>query len=135
NLRVRCVLFLRCYENFYPAEYLADGGDPAWLAQTQRGGAFINDLIRDASYTKLREVSVSYALPESLFARVGASRASLTLSGRNLYTWSNYTKGRNRGIEPEASFLGGSRGGSSATWEQNTTPQLTQFVASLNFSF
>lgn len=135
NLRVRCVLFLRCYENFYPAEYLAEGGDPAWLAQTQRGGAFVNDLIRDASFTKLREVSLSYSLPESLFARIGASRASLTLAGRNLYTWSSYTKGRNRGVEPEASFLGGSRGGSSATWEQNTTPQLTQFVASLNFSF
>jgi len=135
NLRVRCVLFLRCFENFYPAEYLAEGGDPAWLAQTQRGGAFVNDLIRDASFTKLREVSVSYSLPESLFARIGASRAAITLSGRNLYTWSSYTQGRNRGIEPEASFLGGSRGGSSATWEQNTTPQLTQFVASLNFSF
>src|SRR6185295_9590567 len=28
--RVRCVLFGRCRENFYPTEYL---NDPAWLAQ------------------------------------------------------------------------------------------------------
>ena len=43
NLRVRCVLFCRCRENWYPREYL---DDPAWLAQTQRGGAFVNGLIQ-----------------------------------------------------------------------------------------
>jgi TonB-dependent SusC/RagA subfamily outer membrane receptor len=135
NLRVRCVLFLRCYENFFPAEAIAQGADLGWMAQTQRGGAFVNGLIRDAGFTKLREVSASYSLPTSLARRFGASSAAITLAGRNLFTWSDYTKGLNRGIEPEASFLGGTRGGSSATWEQNTTPQLTQFVASMTVSF
>jgi TonB-linked SusC/RagA family outer membrane protein len=135
NLRVRCVLFLRCYENFFPAEALADGADPGWIAQTQRGGTFVNGLIRDAGFTKLREVSASYRLPQSLAGRIGAGSAAITLAGRNLFTWSDYTKGRNRGVEPEASFLGGTRGGSSSTWEQNTTPQLTQFIASLTVSF
>jgi hypothetical protein len=135
NLRVRCVLFLRCYENFFPAQALAEGEDPGWIAQTQRGGAFINDLVRDASFTKLREVSASYTLPQSLAARFGASAASITVAGRNLHTWSDYTKGRNRGVEPEGSFLSGTRGTGSATWEQNVTPQLTQFVASMRVSF
>jgi TonB-dependent SusC/RagA subfamily outer membrane receptor len=135
NLRVRCVLFFRCFENFYPAQALAEGADPGWIAQTQRGGAFVNDLIRDAGFTKLREVSASYTLPQSVSARIGASSAAITLAGRNLHTWSDYMKGRNRGVEPEASFLGGTRGGASATWEQNTTPQLTQFIASLSVNF
>lgn len=128
DMRVRCVLFGRCRENFYPAEFV---NDPAWLAQTQRGGAFVNGLIQDASFTKLRELSASYTLPASLAGRFGASRASVTVAGRNLYTWTKYP-----GLEPEASFLGGStRGSGSAQWEQNVTPQLQQFVTTVNVSF
>jgi TonB-dependent SusC/RagA subfamily outer membrane receptor len=127
NLRVRCILFLRCRENFYPAEYL---DDPAWLAQTQRGGTYVNSLIQDASFTRLRELSATYTLPGSWASRFGAGRASISVAGRNLYTWTDYT-----GMEPEASFLGGSRGGGSAQWEQNVTPQLAQFVTTINLSF
>jgi TonB-linked SusC/RagA family outer membrane protein len=127
NLRVRCVLFLRCRENWYPTEFL---DDPAWLAQTQRGGTYVNGLINDASFTRLRELSATYTLPGDWASRFGASRASISVAGRNLYTWTDYT-----GIEPEASFLGGSRGGGSAQWEQNVTPQLAQFVTTINLSF
>ena len=127
NLRVRCVLFFRCRENFYPLEYL---DDPAWLAQVQSGGAFVNGLINDASFTRLRELSATYSLSDGMARRFGASRASITIAGRNLYTWTDYT-----GIEPEASFLGGSRGGGSAQWEQNVTPQLQQFVTTINLTF
>jgi hypothetical protein len=127
NLRVRCILFGRCRENFYPQEFL---DDPAWLAQTQRGGAYVTNLIQDASFTRLRELSATLTLPDTWAARAGASRASISFAGRNLYTWTNYT-----GIEPEASFLGGSRGGGSAQWEQNVNPQLAQFVTTLNLSF
>ena len=127
NLRVRCVLFFRCRENFYPQEYL---DDPAWLAQTQRGGAYVNGLINDASFTRLRELSASVTIPTRFTERFGATSATLSVSGRNLYTWTDYT-----GLEPEASFVGGSRGGGSAQWEQNVVPQLQQFVASLSLSF
>ncbi|MBW3655110.1 MAG: SusC/RagA family TonB-linked outer membrane protein, partial [Gemmatimonadetes bacterium] len=127
NLRVRCILFRRCRENFYPQEYL---DDPAWLAQTQRGGAYVTNLIQDASFTRLRELSATYTLPDGVARRFGAARASVSLAGRNVYTWTNYG-----GLEPEASFLGGSRGGGSAQWEQNVTPQLQQFVTTINLSF
>jgi TonB-linked SusC/RagA family outer membrane protein len=127
NLRVRCILFGRCRENWYPQEFL---DDPAWLAQTQRGGTYVTDLIQDASFTRLRELSATFTLPDRWAARAGASRASISIAGRNLYTWTDYT-----GIEPEASFLGGSRGGQSAQWEQNVNPQLAQFVTTLNLSF
>ncbi|HEU4455413.1 MAG TPA: SusC/RagA family TonB-linked outer membrane protein [Longimicrobium sp.] len=127
DLRVRCVLFLRCRENFFPQEFV---DDPAWLAQTQRGGAFVNDLIRDASFTRFRELSATYSLPDAWARRFGSRGASVTVAGRNLYTWTDYT-----GMDPEASFLGGTRGGQSAAWEQNVTPQLQQFVATFNVNF
>jgi TonB-dependent SusC/RagA subfamily outer membrane receptor len=126
NLRVRCVLFRRCHENWYPQEYLHD---PAWLAQTQSSD-FVSGLIHDASFTRFRELSATYTAPSEWARRFGASRASLTLAGRNLWTWTRYP-----GLEPEASFLGGSRGGGSAQWEQNVNPQVQQFVTTLNLSF
>jgi TonB-linked SusC/RagA family outer membrane protein len=127
NLRVRCLLFGRCRENWYPQEFV---DDPAWLAQVQRGGTYVNGIINDASFTRLRELSLTYTVPNSWADRIGASRASISIAGRNLHTWTDYS-----GIEPEASFLGGSRGGGSAQWEQNVTPQLAQFVTTLNLSF
>jgi hypothetical protein len=127
DMRVRCLLFLRCRENFFPQEFV---DDPAWLAQTQRGGAFVTDLIRDASFTRFRELSATYTLPTGWAGRFGARAASVTLAGRNLYTWTDYT-----GMDPEAAFLGGTRGGQSAAWEQNVTPQLQQFVATFNVNF
>ncbi|MEW5929721.1 MAG: SusC/RagA family TonB-linked outer membrane protein [Gemmatimonadota bacterium] len=127
NLRVRCVLFLRCRENFYRQEFV---DDPAWLATTQRAGAFSDRLIKDGSFARFRELSATYTLPGSWTGRLGASRASVTVAGRNLWTWTDY-----EGLEPESSFLGGTRGTGSAQWEQNVTPQLQQFVTTLNFTF
>jgi hypothetical protein len=96
----------------------------------QRGTAFTYDLIRDASFARFRELSLTYTLPGSLARRARASAASITLAGRNLYTWTNYT-----GLEPEASFNGGDRGGSFGQWEQSVLPQTRSFVTTFNFSF
>ena len=83
-----------------------------------------------ADFLKLREVSVSYSMPPGWAARFGASRASVTVAGRNLHTWTNFM-----GLEPESTFNGGSRGGAFSLWEQNVLPQLAQFVATFNVSF
>ena len=86
-------------------------------------------VFNDASFAKLREVSVSYQLPDQMAARLGASRASISLAARNLHTWSKWT-----GMDPEALFLGNGFGQHSV-FEQDQLPQLAQFVASLNVSF
>jgi hypothetical protein len=42
----------------------------------------------DASFWKLREMSLRYQLPRSILDRAGVDRASVSLSGRNLfYIW------------------------------------------------
>ena len=125
NLRARCQIFETCLQNIYPDKY-----DPSLIAGMQspdvlNGGWVFND----ASFAKLREVSVSYQVPDQLAARFGASRASITLAGRNLHTWTKWT-----GLDPEALFLGDGFG-QHTVFEQDQLPQLAQFVATLNLSF
>ena len=55
----------------------------------------------NGSFTKLREVSVTYTVPQAVAARLGADRLSVTLAGRNLKTWTDYT-----GIDPEGFWAG-----------------------------
>ncbi|HEX3533161.1 MAG TPA: hypothetical protein VHT23_03005, partial [Gemmatimonadaceae bacterium] len=122
NRRVRCHLFIECRENYYPKEF-----SPAIVGAVS-SSSYVSDLINDASYTKLREISLSYNLPASFASRLGAARASVSIAGRNLHTWTNY-----KGLEPEASFQGGTRG--FGQWEQDVTPQLRSFVGTLRLNF
>jgi hypothetical protein len=59
--------------------------------------------IEDATYVKVREVSVGWQLPPSLLERIGGGidAGRLTLSGRNLLTFTDYT-----GLDPEVSNFG-----------------------------
>jgi TonB-linked SusC/RagA family outer membrane protein len=123
NQRVRCFFFGLCRENYVPQDY-----DPVLIAGYQDGYPAV--LIHNASFAKLREISATYTLPGSWLGVIGAHNASVTLSGRNLITWTSYP-----GLEPEATFNGGSRGGDYSLWEQDVTPQLAQFVATFRVSF
>jgi len=123
NQRVRCFFFDLCRENYVPQDY-----DPVQMAELQYG--LVDVLIHDASFAKLREISATYNFPAELAGQVGARTLSLTVAGRNLFTWTNYP-----GLEPEATFNGGSRGGSYSLWEQDVLPQLAQFIATLRVGF
>jgi TonB-linked SusC/RagA family outer membrane protein len=126
NDRVRCGAFALCRGLWYPDEQ----PDKALLAAQQAGTVYTFHLIRDASFARFRELSLTYSMPSGLASRVGATAASLTLAGRNLALWTNYT-----GLEPEASFNGGTRGGAYGQWEQNVLPQTRSLVATFNLSF
>ena len=125
NMRSRCAIFGRCRENFYPLEF-----DPKTIAGLRSNGALIDYYINNSAFTKLREVSVSYTLPaiNTRFARF--NRAVITLAGRNLATWTDYP-----GLEPEAFFLGGTRGGNFGQFEQTTNPQLSSWVLGVNLDW
>ena len=66
-------------------------------------GTFTKQYIEDASYVKLRELSLTWRVPGNLLSRApGRVRdASVSLSGRNLVTWTDYT-----GLDPEVSNFG-----------------------------
>lgn len=66
-------------------------------------GVFTKQYIEDASYVKLRELSLTWRVPGNVLGRVPGrlSDASISLSGRNLLTWTDYT-----GLDPEVSNFG-----------------------------
>ena len=64
-----------------------------------------SQFIEDASYIKLREISLSYNLRPEWVSPLGFSAAEITLAGRNLKTWTDYT-----GIDPENNLWGNSSG-------------------------
>lgn len=59
--------------------------------------------VEDASFAKLRELTLSYEVPSRMVSRFGRGVRSmqLSLSGRNLATFTNYT-----GLDPEVSNFG-----------------------------
>ena len=61
--------------------------------------------IYDASWVRLREVSVSYTLPQNIVSKVGMSNASIAVSARNLWLSTDYP-----GIDPETNLTGASNG-------------------------
>lgn len=59
--------------------------------------------VEDASFMKLRELTLSFELPPTMVSRFGRGvrSAELSFSGRNLLTFTNYT-----GMDPEVSNFG-----------------------------
>jgi hypothetical protein len=67
-----------------------------------RGNAFVNYrlndfILQDASYLKLRNVEVSYNLPQRWLQPLHVSSVRVFLSGQNLYTWTKF----NMYLDPE----------------------------------
>jgi TonB-dependent starch-binding outer membrane protein SusC len=92
-------------------EYLYDAGQnsidfvgPGQARQDSINAGFTSAYVQDGSYLKLREVTLSYNLPES-FTRglFGSSvrQARISVSGRNLLRFTGY-----RGLDPEVSNFG-----------------------------
>jgi TonB-linked SusC/RagA family outer membrane protein len=66
----------------------------------------------DASFTRLREVSLSYTMGQPwVKRRLGVSSIDLRVAGRNLKTWTNYT-----GYDPEVHLGGAAVGNRGIDW-------------------
>lgn len=68
-------------------------------------GGVSEDYIFDSSWVRLREASLSYALPSGLLDTSFLTSGSITLSGRNLFLITDYP-----GIDPETNLTGASNG-------------------------
>ena len=92
-------------------EYLYDAGQnsidfigPGQARQDSINAGFTSAYVQDGSYLKLREVTLSYNLPESFTRGLFGSnvrQARISLSGRNLLRFTGY-----RGLDPEVSNFG-----------------------------
>lgn len=79
----------------------------------------------DASFTRIKDITLSYNFPQKLISRLGMSNLTVYASGRNLYTWTDWI-----GWDPETRQDG--RG--SGKWEDNY-PYTKSYVFGLNVTF
>jgi len=56
--------------------------------------------IEDASYVKLREISLSYRLDSHLVSKIGLTAVDIRLSARDIFTWTKYS-----GWDPETNMM------------------------------
>jgi hypothetical protein len=117
--RQRCRLYRLCRENAFPGEW-----DPEMKVTVDSSDQIIDAWVNDVSFIRLKEISVTYELPERL--RFGTSRAVLQIAGRNLLTFSDWTAG-----DPETMFSSGGR----AFMAQNNLPMPQQIVTTIRFTF
>jgi outer membrane receptor protein involved in Fe transport len=82
----------------------------------------------DGSYMTLREVSLSYALPESWSARARLRNTSLRFSGRNLYMWTKFP-----GVDPQTNWRGNTPVGASSDFDSQPIPRIFLFAIRTSF--
>ncbi len=131
----------RCKEVAEAEATLADAGASAGAqadAQetldlyTGAGGLAYYDrmvnFIQPADFMKLRDLSLSYQVPDAWAARFGADRATISVAGHNLFVYApDYM-----GPDPEVNFYGSDEFWRVDSW---TAPMLRRFTASVNVSF
>jgi TonB-linked SusC/RagA family outer membrane protein len=88
------------------------------------------NFIEDASWVRLRSLSLSYSLPSGILARTKVIRgATLSLTGNNLWLSTDFS-----GFDPESSsFTAGSN--ASDAFSGFTYPGVRSFLATLNLQF
>jgi TonB-linked SusC/RagA family outer membrane protein len=120
--RFRCAFAQNCRAINDPSAPIADQAAAIAALLTTDAG-----YIEDASFTKLREVSVTLAAPKRWAAVARAEGLSLTLAGRNLKTWTNYP-----GLDPEVTSTPNQN---FTTSDFLTLPPVRYLTARLNLTF
>ncbi len=104
--------------------YMGDTFFSAYFGASE-GGVF------DATVIRLREVSLSYRLPQSVLSKTPFGRIVVTLSGENLfYNAPNFPKGIN--FDPEVNSLGV---GNGRGFDFRTAPTVKKYGLNVNITF
>ncbi len=90
---------------------------------TQRSSRFIDD----ASYLRLKNVSLGYTIRQEWLNKVGLTSARVYVSGQNLLTFTNYN-----GLDPESSS---STASTQFGVDQASIPQLRTYTFGINLGF
>ena len=115
-------------------------GHPAFVREQKVAGcpgptclttATVNEVrdayVQKADFAKLREVSVTYALPSKWAGYVRAQNAAITVSGQNLHTWTAY-----EGFDPELLSVAATN---FSRQDFLTLPPARRVVVKLNLTF
>jgi TonB-dependent starch-binding outer membrane protein SusC len=83
--------------------------------------------IQKADFIKLREVSLTFDVPQRLLGYLRADAATVILSGRNLAVWSDY-----EGVDPEVNTYGGRN---FVRVDAYASPMTRRYMAALQLQF
>ena len=119
--RIRCQIYYRCLDNLFPLD-----ADPILIAQYNTSNILRTTFYSDAGYAKLREVSATYVFPSRYAQMIRTSAATVTVSGRNLHTWTKWSS-----VDPESFWTVEQ----FARTAQAQVPPLQQILVSLNLTF
>ncbi len=94
--------------------------------------------IQDASYLRLKNITLSYNLPTSLIKKWGISKARLYITGTNLFTFTKF-----KGLDPEgiaegqllSSVYGNRKLSVGSGVIRASIPQTKMFILGLNLTF
>ncbi|WP_345071183.1 SusC/RagA family TonB-linked outer membrane protein [Hymenobacter fastidiosus] len=107
------------------ADNTGDSGHTAYGISSNPAAAFVYD----ASFVKLRELTLSYSLPQSIMSKVGAVKgAEISLVGRNLFIFNNSLPG----ADPEEALSSGNLG---QGYSSGAYPSVRTLGANLRLSF
>jgi TonB-linked SusC/RagA family outer membrane protein len=120
---------IRC-QNRQNCRGLVDPSAPLWeqaraLAVTAHPSRTQAGFIEQAHFWRLRELSLTLNAPDRLARRIHGRALSLTLAGRNLKTWTNYS-----GIDPESNY-----GQDDIPNDFQTLPPPSYYTVRLNLGF
>jgi hypothetical protein len=119
----RCAVFLTCRAINDPTAPL----DQQARAVADAVYATVAGYMEDASFTKLREIALTITAPSAWAQRAGLNGLTLTLAGRNLATWTDYT-----GADPEVNYAGQSNFNQA---DFLTQPPVRYFTARVNVNW
>ncbi len=86
------------------------------------------NLLEDASWFRLRTVSLRYSLPEAVLSKIGLTSGSLTFTGNNLFVNTPF-----KGYDPEANTFGS--GSNILGFTGFTVPNTKSYLMTLNLKF
>lgn len=87
------------------------------------------NFVEDASWVRLRSLSLGYTLPSSIFKKTFIDNATVTLGGNNLWLSTKYS-----GYDPESSPFN-SESNATSGFAGFTYPAARSFMATLNVNF
>ena len=94
-------------------------------------GTLGEENIEDASWVRLRQVRLTYSLPQSLMDNVrGFSGVDIALTGRNLLLFTGY-----KGIDPETNLVGTTQGENGFGLEYFNNPNVRGYGINLTLTF
>jgi hypothetical protein len=129
--------WLRTYKPEYlqaaiPTEYnTAHGIDMSWDGNTQNTFNFADDTnsrVYDASYVRIKNITLSYNMPSNLLKNLKVQRLKIYGSVDNVYTFCDYP-----GYTPETSSYG--NGTTQLGVDYSTYPLSRRFTLGINLTF